>query len=84
VNLYITTKNLNNTDNIQYLGCIVRQDFIDMSSSIEKMAFQFYSKKVFKLNIENKKKWHKYEKEVTSKRLDETHLKKYDHYISKL
>ena len=76
--------NLKSPDNIRTLGCLLRQDFINISKKIEKLAFKFYSKKVFKMKFENKSKWHKYDKDLTHKRLKNSHLLKYSKFIESL
>ena len=66
------------------VGIIVRQDFIDFSSNLEKICFEFYSKQVFNLKMENKEKWHKYKIDETILKLNNTNLIKYDKEIEKL
>jgi hypothetical protein len=58
------------------LGEIIRQDFIDLSSSLEKNAFKFFEKGVRKLRPDSPEKWHKYELKETNRRLSITLLVK--------
>ena len=79
INYYI--ESLKSKFNIKVLGCVVRQDFIDISNNLETIAFKFYTRKIFKLKIENKNRWHKYKREITNKRLNEVHMGIYKEYI---
>ena len=58
------------------LGALIRQDFIDLSSSLEKHAFEFFRTGVRKLKLDSLDEWHKYELEETKRRLGETVLAK--------
>lgn len=51
------------------LGCLIRQDFIDLSSSLEKIAFRFFEKGVRRLRLDSPRNWHKYKPEVTVRKL---------------
>lgn len=57
-----------------HVGVILRQDFIDFSTSIEKLAFQFFSQDLAKLRLNDLRKWHKYPRKETERRLDRTVL----------
>lgn len=56
------------------VGTIVRQDFIMLSSSLEKVAHAFFKKGVRKLQVGNLDDWHKYPREETERRLKDTQL----------
>lgn len=56
------------------LGEIIRQDFIDLSASLEKKAFLFFQKGIRKLQPDNLDEWHKYERSETERRLHATSL----------
>lgn len=58
------------------LGALIRQDFIDLSSSLEKAAFKFFQKDIRTLSPGNLDEWHKYEKDETMRRLEATVLAK--------
>lgn len=58
------------------LGALIRQDFIDLSSSLEKAAFSFFQKEIRTLSPGNLDEWHKYQKEETIRRLEATVLAK--------
>lgn len=61
-------------EDLRHAGTIVRQDFIDFSSSIEKLAFKFFAKDLLKLRLSDINVWHKYPKKETLKRLNATVL----------
>jgi hypothetical protein len=56
------------------VGQLIRQDFIDLSSELEKKSFAFFGKEVRRLRLSNLKKWHKYKRPETEKRLNNTKL----------
>ena len=56
------------------IGRLVRQDFIDFSTSLEKLAFNFFTKDLTRMKLNDLAKWHKYPLETTKKRLTETAL----------
>jgi len=56
------------------LGEMIRQDFIDLSASLEKKAFLFFQKGIRKLQPDNLDEWHKYERSETERRLNATAL----------
>lgn len=58
------------------LGALIRQDFIDLSSSLEKQSFEFFRTGVRQLQLDSLDKWHKYERKETERRLGETALGK--------
>ena len=57
------------------VGVHIKNDFIDLSSSLEKAAFRFFETGVDKLALESLDKWHKYERSVTIERLEKTQLR---------
>jgi hypothetical protein len=75
---YLVTlhQNLRDIPSERYLpiGQVIRQDFIDLSSSLEKKAFAFFGKEVRRLKLSNLKKWHKYKRSETEARLKKTVL----------
>ena len=56
------------------VGALVRQDFIDLSSKLEKAAFEFFIKEVRNLHLNDLDDWHKYPRQVTECRLQDTVL----------
>lgn len=56
------------------LGEVIRQDFIDFSSSLEKKAFNFFQSGIHKLHPDSLNKWHKYERTETERRLNSSAL----------
>jgi hypothetical protein len=56
------------------VGLIVRQDFIDISANLERISFVFFDRDVRRLRLSNLNDWHKYPRQQTEKRLNETHL----------
>ncbi len=62
------------SERLREVGVIIRQDFIDISSSLERVAFAFLQKDVRRLSLGTLDEWHKFPREVTEKRLRETRL----------
>lgn len=62
------------SDQFLGLGEIIRQDFVDLSSSLEKTAFTFFQSGVRKLQPDSLSKWHKYKRGETEQRLGATLL----------
>ena len=56
------------------LGIFIRQDFIDLSTELEKTAFKFFESEVQTLRLNDLTDWHKYPREETDKRLQNTAL----------
>jgi len=75
---YLVTlyQNLTDVPSEKYLqiGQVIRQDFIDLSSELEKKSFAFFEKDVRRLKLSNLKEWHKYKRPETEKRLKKTAL----------
>ena len=51
------------------LGVLIRQDFIDLSSSLEKVTFKFFERGVRRLKLDTPRDWHKYKPQVAEQRL---------------
>src|SRR5690606_32719368 len=62
------------SDRFLELGELIRQDFVDLSSSLEKTAFQFFQHEIRKLKADSLDKWHKYKRPETERRLAGTRL----------
>ena len=62
------------TESYAAVGEIVRQDFIDLSSNLEKNAVRFFEKDIRTLRISDVNKHHKYQKDETIRRLQNTKL----------
>jgi hypothetical protein len=62
------------SDKFLLLGELIRQDFIGLSSSLEKTAFKFFQSGIGKLKPDSLDKWHKYKRPETEKRLASTVL----------
>ncbi len=56
------------------LAQVIRQDFIDLSSSLEKAAFSFFSTGIHRAKPDSLSAWHKYKRSVTERRLMNTAL----------
>lgn len=66
------------------MSVIIRQDFIDLSGSLRKYAMDFLFSGALNMKIDsiNYRKWHKYPRTITEKRLNNTLLmKNYSHPI---
>lgn len=70
--------------NTPIVGSIIRQDFIDFSMSINKLAYKYFYTDLEKLSLEKNSEWHKYQPVETRKRLFETQLFKRSDQLSKL
>ena len=58
------------------LARLVRQDFIDLSSSLEKAVFAFFEKGIHRAQPDSLSSWHKYKRAATEQRLNATLLAK--------
>lgn len=56
------------------LGSQIRFDFIAFSSTIEKLAFEFFRKDLHKLKLNDLTSWHKYAPHITTERLHQTNF----------
>jgi len=73
VTLHVYIENVP-SEKFLYLGEIIRQDFIDLSSALEKTAFNFFQRGIRKLKPDSLSSWHKYKRDVTERRLSKTKL----------
>ncbi len=75
---YLVTLHLHLADvpSEKYLavGEIVRQDFIDLSSTLEKKAFEYFQEGIHRLRLDSLDKHHKYKRPETEFRLRSTAL----------
>ncbi|WP_047607667.1 hypothetical protein [Rahnella aquatilis] len=62
------------SDKFLELGELIRLDFINLSSSLEKKAFAFFHVGIRKLQPDSLDKWHKYQLSETKSRLSATSL----------
>lgn len=60
------------SDKFPEIGRLIRQDFIDFSSSLEKLSFDFFAKDLTKMKLNDLNQWHKYPVKTTQERLSET------------
>lgn len=69
---------LNGVPNEAYpaLARVVRQDFIDISSSLEKAVFEYFETGINRAKPDSLSAWHKYKRPVTERRLKATALAK--------
>lgn len=61
-------------ENYPHVGTVVRQDFIDLSASLEKKAFSFFQQGILELKLDSLDQHHKYKLPETEKRLRATAL----------
>lgn len=74
VNLYGLMKTMSESE-LETLSVVVMKDFIKQSGILREESVAFITKKAINLELDvNPKRWHKYKKEVTIKRLQETKL----------
>jgi hypothetical protein len=62
------------SESYSVVGEHVRADFIDLSSSLEKKAYEFFETGIRKLRLDSLNHWHKYKRPVTERRLLATAL----------
>jgi hypothetical protein len=62
------------TEKYLEVGELIRQDFIDLSSSLEKKTFEYFEDGIHKLRLDSLDKHHKYKLPETMRRLDLTLL----------
>ncbi len=62
------------SQNYSSVGELIRQDFIDLSSSLEKKAYEFFIQDIKKLRLNSLNDWHKYQRKETEQRLETTAL----------
>ena len=51
------------------VGSVIRQDFIDLSSKLEKLAFEYFKEEALDLRLNDLTEWHKYPRSETDARL---------------
>jgi hypothetical protein len=73
VNLHLNLSNIA-SEKFLLVGEVVRQDFLDLSSSLEKNSFGYFEDGINTLKLDSLEKWHKYERNVTDARLGKTKL----------
>jgi hypothetical protein len=73
VNLYEFLRQVNSRD-FPKVGAILRDDFVQLSVNIEKLAFDFFSQDLRELHLGDLDKWHKHPIEKTERRLAEMAL----------
>jgi hypothetical protein len=62
------------SDRLRVVGSFIRNDFINLSSNLEKVAFGYFEREVRKLKLGDLAEHHKYAPEETEHRLRETIL----------
>jgi hypothetical protein len=62
------------TERYTEVGMIVRQDFIDLSSALERQTFSFFENDIRRLKLNDLHDWHKYPRDETDRRLNATRL----------
>ena len=72
------TSVLNHAGEDEYaeIGRIIRNDFISFSERMEKLAFEFFESELTNLELNSLQDWHKYPREKTIERLEDTALMK--------
>lgn len=61
-------------DKVIETGIAVRDDFIDLSSQLEQLAFEFFYKDLSRLRLNDIREWHKYQPSESQKRIQATSL----------
>jgi hypothetical protein len=72
------------TGNYLSVGELIRQDFIELSSSLEKKAYEFFTRDIKKLRLNSLDDWHKYKRPETERRLQATALLRRSEEIAQL
>lgn len=57
------------SDKYLTVGSLIRQDFVDLSSSLEASAFSFFERDIHRLRLSNLREWHKHPRAETERRL---------------
>lgn len=73
VTLYLQLQRVPSDDYLS-VGRVIRQDFLDISASLERAAFSFFERDARRLKLSNLDDWHKYPREQTELRLKDTQL----------
>jgi hypothetical protein len=68
--------NVDNAPSERYLavGQVIRQDFIELSSALEKAAYDYFENQIRKRKLGRLSDWHKYPREYSESRLASTAL----------
>ena len=73
-----------NNKDFPSIGEIVKQDFIDLATGLENITFDFFRKDIYDMKINKHDEWHKYPKEKTYAKLNETNLIKRKNEIERI
>lgn len=66
------------------IGIIIKQDFINLASILEDLAFNFFRFEITSLKLNQHNEWHKYPKEETQRRFSKTELVIQESQIQKI
>lgn len=69
---------------LQEVGVIIRNDFIDMASTLEDCAHQFFDNDLLKLNYKTDRRWHKFTRQKTLDKLGKTEFYKNKNQICQI
>lgn len=69
---------------LQEAGVIIRNDFIDIASTLEGCAHQFFDNDLLKLNYKTDRGWHKFTRQRTLDRLEKTEFYKNKNQICQI
>lgn len=64
------------SDKYKKIGAVLRDDFIALSSSLEKSAMKYFQNDLYKLKPDSLDKWHKYKRSETEARLNALKISK--------
>jgi hypothetical protein len=56
------------------IASIIKSDILDLANNLEKLVMQFFDKEIYVLDFKSNKKWHKYKRDETERRLCDTQL----------
>lgn len=62
------------SENYLAIGQVIRMDFINLSSSLEKAAYDYFENEIAKRKLNKLSDWHKYPRQSTESRLKSTAL----------
>ena len=57
------------SDNYLSVGQIIRQDFVELSSALEKASYDYFENEITKRKLSDLSEWHKYPRQTTESRL---------------
>ena len=68
--------NLSSAQSDKYLsvGQVIRQDFVDLSSALEKASYDYFENEITKRKLNKLSEWHKYPRQNTESRLSNMQL----------